>query len=640
MTNRRRLLLSYLANSFKYLPYSYEYLYYGLVPTTIDSKQVRNKAKVRKLYGNSVVENQLVQNGNFEDTSGWSGYNGTISVSNNILSYSISYLGGDYGSNRVEQQFTNINNHYYLVDVYIKTPYATTVRLYTGEWVILGTTNANQWTRFTQIFEKTGSSVGNNSLYFDVHGQASYQVGDVIQVKQYQKKDITQRHPFNTPTTLTDNRVQAILNRGYIPYNLGELKSVDIGEISSEPYNLFDEDNLTAVHKYVNSSNGVLVAGNNNNYAEEEYIKVVGGKSYSFSTKYQASAINNLGVGCYDKDKNFITRISLYSPNAYNSFTLPTNCEYIRISFAIDVGETVELSNNQICFHRTGTRTGYAPYQAPQTITFKYQGSGVGTAHDTYELTKTAHVFTKNMANVDFGTLTWSKNSDNNFYSTGLGSLIKKPLSNHDMANAVCGEYKIDTLSNVYNNLVDKSFAIHANDGTILIRDTLKASIGGVAFKESVEGVILQYPLETPQVITIPRKHLWVVDLGSLNYTSSSSYGAYSSSLSTLAKKPSNNNTSPNIYCSLYTTSYRSNYSNSNRKLITIDQSGDLDIEDSSLIGLTNAQIQAKLSGILLFYETENEVADITDTFDIQSGGTINTDSNVLPNADFLMKCK
>ena len=148
------------------------------------------------------------------------------------------------------------------------------------------------------------------------------------------------------------------------------------------------------------------------------------------------------------------------------------------------------------------------------------------------------------------------------------------------------------------------------------------------------------YQLATPQVITIPRKHLGVVDLGSLNWTSSRSYGAYSSGLSTLAKKPSNNNTIPNIYCSLYTTSYRSNYSNSNRKLITIDQSGDLDIEDSSLIGLTNAQIQAKLSGVLLFYETENEVADITDTFDIQSGGTINTDSNVLPNADFLMKCK
>ena len=28
------------------------------------------------------------------------------------------------------------------------------------------------------------------------------------------------------------------------------------------------------------------------------------------------------------------------------------------------------------------------------------------------------------------------------------------------------------------------------------------------------------------------------------------------------------------------------------------------------------------------------------DKFDIQSGGTINTDSNVLPNADFLIKCK
>ena len=504
MTNRRRLLLSYLANSFKYLPYSYEYLYYGLVPTTIDSKQVRNKAKVSKLYGNSVVENQLVQNGNFEDTSGWSGYNGTISVSNNILSYSISYLGGDYGSNRVEQQFTNINNHYYLVDVYIKTPYATTVRLYTGEWIILGTTNANQWTRFTQIFEKTGSSVGNNSLYFDVHGQASYQVGDVIQVKQYQKKDITQRHPFDTPTTLTDNRVQAILNGGYIPYNLGELKSVDIGEISSE-----------------------------------------------------------------------------YS------------------------------NNNPL-----------------STITFKYQGSGVGTAHDTYELTKTAHVFTKNNRLLDLiqvsgwyydNTLQWGTNK----------------IENYTADNSTAKEI----LSEKYTSIRFNGYASSSDNNLISFRDNGYVYVKNGNQTTQPSGLLL-YQLATPQVITIPRKHLGIVDLGSLTYTSSSSYGAYSSSLSTLAKKPSNNNTQPNIYCYLYTTSYRSNYSNSNRKLITIDQSGDLDIEDSSLIGLTNAQIQAKLSGILLFYETDSEVSDITDTFDIQSGGTINTNSNVLPNADFLMKCK
>ena len=58
--NRRRLLLSYLANSFSWQLYSKTYFYNELVPTTINGKNVLNKAKIVKVSGNGVIENQLI----------------------------------------------------------------------------------------------------------------------------------------------------------------------------------------------------------------------------------------------------------------------------------------------------------------------------------------------------------------------------------------------------------------------------------------------------------------------------------------------------------------------------------------------------------------------------------------------------
>lgn len=78
-------------------------------------------------------------------------------------------------------------------------------------------------------------------------------------------------------------------------------------------------------------------------------------------------------------------------------------------------GLTVTIRD--IAFHKTGTRTGYAPHAQPYTLPFKYQGSGVGTAHDTLEITDTEYVFTKNMADADLGALNYLVHNSRVFYS-------------------------------------------------------------------------------------------------------------------------------------------------------------------------------------------------------------------------------
>ena len=636
--NRRRLLLSYLANSFSWELYSKVYFYNELVPTTINGKNVLNKAKIVKVSGNGVIENQLVQNGNFEDTSNWSATNGTLSASNNILSYEITTIGGDYGSNRIVQLYTNLANHYYLIDIWVKTPYATVVRCYIDNFIDLGTTIANQWTRLTKIYKPTSSS-GTNNIYFDVHGQASYQVGDVIQVRQYQKKDLTLREGTgNEPTSLTDNRIQNILNRGYIPFNLGKYKESDIGVVSSEPYNLFDgELELGYIADGVNYNSTTDIRSIN-------YVKVNGGKNYTFGAD-NFSSYARLRVYEFNANKQYLKTQTIYG-NTPQAFSVSNETRYIRFAL-YNNGATMSVPTDaKMYVHLTGTRTGYAPHKSFAPITFKAQLGGAINSHNTMEITNSAYVFTRNQWKYTFsGSENFASsfgyfNTNTTGYYGAYFSLNTAKLS----ANKI-GIYPFEftgspsTNKNLFwNNPSTQNIGISLNVSLLgLTTGNLTDSECLQALKTYLSNnkVSFAYELATPQVISIPKKHLGIVDLGSLNYSeygSTSDYTQYfTNGIDALAK---NNG---NAYCSLFMLQNTPRVAGTmfigmgNGKLYFRTRVG----EYASATDFKNA-----MSGTLLFFETENEVADIENVIDIESGGTITTDSEVLPNIELSVKCK
>ena len=607
MSNRRRLLLSYLANSFKFLPYSYEYLYYGLVPTTIDSKQVRNKAKVSKLYGNSVVENQLIQPTKPTETQ-----NGITITNNGDGSFTLT------GTATATVYFVFLygtwTDHYYLFKG-INYP-NNNVRWYD---VYYGIYASNK----DFIFRNT------NSSYTQLRASIRIESGTDFTNSPFtffpQLIDLTQKYPFDTPTTLTDNRVQAILNRGYIPFNLGELKSVDIGEIRSEPYNLFDGEleigSISTATGENQPSSSVIRSTN--------YTKVVGGRQYTIRTTDNYNAVR-----IYQYDENHVMLDNSVAFDLVINYTLLQNTRYVRFVFAVNTIPT----NPQIYFYETSAgNLGYKPHTAPQTIPFKYQGGGVGTAHDTYELTKTSHVFTKKQAYTDLNKLTFSKYTSGSnwlFYANVSGG--RSGLGADVSSNMLCDKYMTNPLTQGGTATAsgdDKTATWDANNSQILIKDTSYANVSD--FQSVVSGT-LEYQLATPQVITIPRKHLGIVDLGSLNWTYDSAnqrfYG-YPSNIKTGSAR-----TIP-MYCNLYQTKMNGEYYDINWNMVCY-KGGGAEVYFHNHTYNNAIDFKNAMNGILLFYETENEVADITDTFDIESGGTINTDSNVLPNADFLMKGK
>lgn len=510
--NRRELLLTYLATQFKYLSYSFTNLYNSLIPTTISGKDVKNKARVNTIYGNSVVENQLVNNGNFADTSGWyTASSGTITASDNVC-HLVSSVSGRKSFYRANSDYPSINtSHKYLMVATIKTSTNANAYLECGNSLQPSQSlTANTWTTLKFIASPTTTSGFFNVLRID-----NLDVGETADIKDVYMIDLTQYDPFTPSWSLLDTRVQALINRGYIAYNQGSIKSVSMSEISTKK----------------------------------------------------------------------------------------------------------------------------ADTTALQTITFKYQGNGVGTAHDTLEITNNGYAFTKNFAYVDLGTLDWVKSNNNRFVKTSSLANAKPSSGFGSKANILCSKiFTIGAPNEVTNGNGD---IICMSTGAVpqLTRGAdYYNSHTAEQLKTELSGIYLFYELATPQVITIPKKHLAVVDLGTLNWN-------YISATSPYFQTPLPDsvlvgiNTKVNAICLRYNTYTQVELNSLTLGLAQQSSSGKyIIIKDSNYTDATT--FKNSLQGQYLFYETQDEVADITTQIDIEAGGTITSNSDVLPDARFDIKCK
>lgn len=607
---RRRLLLSML-NQFQYVPYSYEYLYYSLVSQTIDGKQVKNKSRVNTIYGNSVVENNLA--------------NVSLITRNSFGGIAITKNGNQITFNGTWDGTTNIGNVWLsqAIPFYLNHKYIVRITKISGSisgtatWVGLGTADIVQ---ARQVIYGTNSNAnqlntcsetndGSMLRFFSDGLDSNNPLTFTNYTFTYELIDLTQEYPFDTPTTLTDNRVQAILNRGYIPFNSGKIKSVDIGEISSEPYNLLNTNEIIK-GKEINTS-GQIEANVNSCYVMIDVLP-----SLSYTLELSGNQTSCMIVE-FDKEGNFISRSGNTSDQTR---TRTLNSRTYRVG--ITCWSNKDYFDTNTCFHRTGTRTGYAPHTSPQTLTFKYQGGGVGTSHDKMEITNTSYVFTKNIGSYTFtGSESWIA------WGSAYRTITTSPLAKSTTSNILCSATKYTNRGYLYDGR--ETTGIDATQ----ISNSTNFMIGSDTYTNvsSLTNATIQYELANPQVIRIPRKHLAIVDLGTLQWSTPSDNRTSSWSLTNILSNTTN------IYCSKYMQSSIMGTTESG-KIATLNQN--VFIADSNFNGKTASEVAQLLSGIYLFYETQDEVADILTQIYVESGGTLTTDSDVLPNAIFDFKTK
>lgn len=595
----------------KWLDYLFEHIYHSLIPTQINGSKVQDKGRLTKIEGNGVIENQLVQELNSTNNSigFWYGVHHTVSYSNNVatLTTTGSNSGIDFGTNAT---ISFVQGHKYLAIFNIKSSVAgRKVRPQlsanqSGEDVTLGTNNF--------IAQIVNYSVASSTSRFAILIFNS-ETNDTFEVSDFMLLDLTLMFGTgNEPTSLTDNRIQAILNRGYIPYNTGSYKNSKVGEIECEPYNVFDG----TIDKY----GFYLLQGGGETTDTDcditDFIEIIGGKAYTFEG-VNPRHWSNPSVCYYDKNKNYLTG-QKYNGNETTTFASPNNAHYVRF--------TVDKTSTQPCFHLTGTRTGYAPYQAPTKITLNglLELNGAINSHDTFEITNTDYVFTRNAILLVLGNATWETNSTQGFYTLDYTSIVKANTQNYLINTS---KYHKGT-----GQWTDQNSMWVGSSSAIGIADQDFSS--GTDFKNylTTNNIKMVCELATPQITTIPKKHLGCVDLGSLNWNRSTWEG-----VNFFYAVLSNSSGQSNMYCSPYPISNNKYVGGMTDKSTFITDR--LYVRDDSITSA--ADFKTAMSGQYLFYETDAEVSDLDNVAQINAGDSISANEfsanfeQVIANGDF-----
>lgn len=478
------------------------------------------KERLNSIVGVSVGWNQICQNGNFADASGWGSVKqsgtetGALSVSDGVMSVEAIATGVGQG---ITRDFGRVfeTGHVYLNSLYAKADSVghnfstalngqtvTSNRMISGQPLTTSFAFYAGITKFTPVAQYDV----DRYLRISISSSTSMPVGEKMYLKEVQLNDLTAMlgatiadFIYTLEQSVTGSGVafyKKYFGDKFSPFDSGSIKSV--AGLTSHDTVGFNQFNGTWENGYINASTGVFVP--NTAYSTTDYIPLIPGqKYYCKATVINADTPN---TAIYDADKNYIGMPS--SPNAVrfnNTFTARADAHYMRV---VLTNANVSRDNFCINLHGDGSRNGeYEPYELhsyPLDSDLELRGipkldasNNLYYDGDTYEADGTV---TRKYGVVDLGTLSWNVDSGH-FYSTGISSLARKPSANSVVANAICSRYPVLKAYDASPDDswdTDKSMAINST-GYVYIHDTAYST--AAALKTSLDGVYLVYELAT-----------------------------------------------------------------------------------------------------------------------------------------------
>ena len=534
-------------------------------------------AFIDNIKGNTLVWNQLVQNGNFADTSLWRTYSSTgFSVSNNVGSFTVT---GSTGAIYQTNTPTYVSGHKYLViaDFYVSQQSNISVEV-SGTRGRAVSVNANTWYRYSDIVAP--SAQGNFSL---TCGQASVQVRNVMCFDLTQMGlDITDPSEFTSLFPLP-----------YYAYNQGSLLSFNGNGIKTVGFNQWDE-------QWEIGGISVTTGGNeirNNSIRSKNFIPIFADSTYYFklpSATYpffydeNKNYIGFHGSGNTIYNRTFVPSALTNSASGGGSFA---NAKYMK--FRCDNGGTYE---DNICLNFSSDKNGtYEPYtESAISIPLDEFPNGMDGVNDVrYYKNETGYV--KRIGQITFdGTHTIESIAT-------FGSYTRFTI-NHGQSNV---KYpNAQQISNYIPYLVsftNESTHFYMN-GKQAVVVMLTSVVGST--RDSFNAYLSAHHLTILYELVTPLENYGVVDLGTLNWVYSNSVGAFTSSdISSIVKKPSSNASIFNGITSKYIT-VSTNNSYSINKSISVNIAGSVFVKDTSYS--TAEAFKSAMSGVYLLYEKEN----------------------------------
>ena len=336
-------------------------------------------AKFLKIKGNTLVFNQLVQNGNFADTSNWVMADATISVSSNVATIKATNTFG-----RLTQSVQRLNNHVYYAKAEVKLSTASTqvkaIQLNTGNgWRTVDAINDTNWHVYETVWTQTGDNSTADYFRFAVDERTSDRTDNFV--RNVMLIDLTK---LNNSAITDATSFRTYFSLPYYAYNTGSLLSFNGTGIKTVGFNQWDEEWELG---YYSTTTGEK-ASSNTNIRSKNYIKVLPNTTYFYKSSSSSGQDQLL---FYDANSNFVSTVA----TARNTtFLTPLNAQYMTFFCGGSYGATY---NNDICINISDTSKNgtYEPYTTstlslPISTYFptgmKSAGSGSNLVFD--ELTK------------------------------------------------------------------------------------------------------------------------------------------------------------------------------------------------------------------------------------------------------------
>lgn len=321
-----------------------------------------------KLVGGTVAFNQLVQNGNFVDTSNWSQQRVSLSVSNNVGSVTLTDTTDPY----LDQQFASLANHKYLYCAEVKRANsranARVIAYYNGTSNNkTHTTTTDNWEQAYLIVDNTTAS--NNRIRITEVDTKT--VGDTFSVKNIMVFDLTQMfgstiadYIYSLEQATAGSGVayfRSLFPKDYYAYNAGQLMSVktsahimkDASNNVIGNYALDSDLELRGIPK-LDANNKLYYDGDTysasgeviRNYDEIELSELAWEKvTYSGNVYYQTKASSEYTKGA-DAIGNIIGYCAVYSLT--NVTGLPDNNCITFASTYVGSGKTILVRDDSI----------------------------------------------------------------------------------------------------------------------------------------------------------------------------------------------------------------------------------------------------------------------------------------------------
>ena len=419
--------------------------------------------------GNTLVVNQLVQNGDFSsEDDNWTTINCSASVSNKVCSLSIS-SNTNYGFYQTVNN--KVSNHIMLIAFDTVSTENQSVNI---NWGTLATSFTSTTTkqRIFKIFATPSS--GNNNLNFTgiTTNGITLSLSNIVLI------DLTQMFNGDIPQDLLDNPSHfSWYYNGDLSYNAGTLVNASGVKLVSTSRQQWDEEWEQGSY----DSNGQPTSTSNAIRNKNKVIVIPNTTYYVYKPANASFAVH-----FWTKNNEFIGGSSLSS----GKFVVPSNCEYVNF-YLTNYGTTYN-HDITISLYYSPEQGGegysqYYPYEEPYVVD---TGSEVlrsaGSVYDYKEPNGTIHrlVGISLLENMNFtydsGNARW--------YSTSLQGTIKNVSSNADKGNIVCSNLQTDSVNNAYTNPTIPSISV-SNNGTIYIY--------GLSGSATISGT-LNYELATP----------------------------------------------------------------------------------------------------------------------------------------------